>query len=75
MTPSVEQLKATLAELPRTDKAELAHFLLTSMEPTDADAEEAWHEELERRLEDIRSGREVGIPAEEVMDRLRKKYP
>jgi putative addiction module component (TIGR02574 family) len=75
MTPSVEQLKATLAELPQTDKAELAHYLLTSMEPMDPDAEEAWREELGRRLDDIRSGREVGIPAEEVMDRLRKKYP
>jgi putative addiction module component (TIGR02574 family) len=31
-----------------------------------------WAEELKRRIDDIESGREVGIPGEEVMARVRK---
>ena len=32
----------------------------------------AWAEEIKRRIDDIESGREVGIPGEEVMARVRK---
>ena len=32
-------------------------------------------EEWNRRIEDLRSGKEVGIPAEEVMAKLRDLYP
>ena len=31
-----------------------------------------WAKELKRRIDDIESGREVGIPGEEVMARVRK---
>lgn len=31
-----------------------------------------WAAELKRRIDDIESGREVGIPGEEVMARVRK---
>ena len=31
-----------------------------------------WAEELKRRIDDIESGREVGLPGEEVMARVRK---
>ncbi len=36
--------------------------------------EEAWIAEAERRLADLRSGRTVGIPAEEVMRKMKEKY-
>jgi putative addiction module component (TIGR02574 family) len=32
----------------------------------------AWHAEIQRRIDDIRSGREPGVPGEEVMARARK---
>jgi putative addiction module component (TIGR02574 family) len=32
----------------------------------------AWRAEVQRRVEDIRSGREKGIPGEEVMAKARK---
>jgi putative addiction module component (TIGR02574 family) len=32
----------------------------------------AWHSEIHRRIDDIRSGREAGLPGEEVMARARK---
>lgn len=41
---------------------------------TEEEWEAAWIPEIERRLEDLRSGKTVGIPAEEVMRRMREKY-
>ena len=31
-----------------------------------------WANEMKRRIDEIESGREVGVPGEEVMDRVRK---
>lgn len=33
-----------------------------------------WVEEINRRIEDVRSGKSVGIPNEEVDRRMREKY-
>lgn len=75
MSRTVEQLKSLLAGLPVEDRAELAHFLLHSLPPEeDVEDEAAWVEELNRRLEEIKSGKDVGIPAEQVFAELRLKY-
>lgn len=39
---------------------------------SDPELSPAWRAEIRRRVEDIRSGREPGIPGEEVMARARK---
>jgi putative addiction module component (TIGR02574 family) len=76
MTETAECLKAELALLPDADRAELAHFLIWSLdEGSDEDAEAAWDVELARRLAEIKSGRAVGRPAEEVFRRLREQFP
>jgi putative addiction module component (TIGR02574 family) len=41
-------------------------------DPPDADVEQAWDAEIARRLEDARSGKEKGIPWEEVRRRLQE---
>ncbi len=77
MTEAAEKLKAELAALPPEDRAELAHFLMESLdehEETDPDWDAAWAIELERRWKEIESGKEKGVPAEEVFRRLREKY-
>jgi len=75
MTETAEKLKAQLAELSTQERAELAHFLIHSLdEGVDAGAEAAWDAELAARMEDIRAGRAVGEPAEKVFAELRKKY-
>ncbi len=75
MTEAAEKLKAELAALPVEDRAELAHFLLESIdEETDPEAEAAWDAELARRAEEIKSGKAVGVPGEEALRRLREKY-
>jgi len=75
MNATVDQLKETLAGLPAPERAEIAHFLLASLEPVEEGAAEAWQVELRRRMDEIRSGRAVGKPVEEVLVRLRKIYP
>jgi putative addiction module component (TIGR02574 family) len=75
MNPLLEQLKNTVSALPDADRVELAHYILASLEPEDDGLEEAWREELDRRMSDIRAGRVVGRPVEDVIARLREQYP
>lgn len=81
MIPTVEQLKTTLAGLPTADRAELAHYLLVSLdEQADSDAPQAsdmaeWRAELDRRVAEIHSGKAVGIPLETVVAELREHFP
>ena len=75
MTETMEQLKGQLERLPRQERAELAHFLLCSLEQeADADVDAAWEAELARRVVDIQSGKVVGIPAAQVFDELRAQF-
>lgn len=77
MTETAERIKAELAQLSPQERAELAFFLIQSLEPEgdDQDEEAAWDAELARRAAEIDSGGAVGIPAEQVFSELRKKYP
>lgn len=75
MSETAEKMKSALATLSDEDRAELAYFLIHSLDQqADANAEAAWDAELARRAEEIRSGKAVGIPAEQVMKELREKY-
>jgi len=68
---------AKLAQLSVEDRTELLEFLIASLDEgePDADYEEAWAAELQRRIDDLDSGRVQTIPAEEVLAELRRKYP
>ena len=76
---SVEELKEQISVLPIHQRAELASFVLESLDGEDAEdpaaVQAAWDAELALRLEEIKSGKEVGIAAEEVLDEMRRKYP
>ena len=75
MTETMEQLKVQLERLPSQERAELAHFLLSSLEQeADADADAAWEVELARRVTDIQSGKVVGTPAAQVFAELRAQF-
>jgi putative addiction module component (TIGR02574 family) len=64
-------LKKALA-LPPETRAAIADSLLESLEssPRDEGVEQAWAEEIKRRVEDVDSGRVQLIPHEEVRRRL-----
>ena len=75
MTETAEQLKSQLAQLSVRERAELAHFLIGSLdEAEDVDAEAAWDLELTRRFEEIQSGKAKGEPADKVFAELREKH-
>jgi len=76
MTETAEKLKSQLLELASEDRAELAYFLLRSLdEEPETGVQAAWEAELERRWQELESGKVAGVPAEEVFAELRKKYP
>jgi len=53
---------------------ELVRRLTEDLHSTDPEIEAAWKSEIERRVEEIRSGKVQGIPGEEVSSRIRKIF-
>jgi putative addiction module component (TIGR02574 family) len=70
MTSTLEQLKMSLSDLPPEERAELARYLLRSLDSEDEGAKAEWLALAESRMADVRAGRVVGIPAEEVLKGL-----
>lgn len=75
MSEAVEQLKSKASALSNAERADLAYFLITSLEPEEEGVEEAWREEIARRVAEIRSGQAVGRPIDDVLAELRERYP
>jgi putative addiction module component (TIGR02574 family) len=74
LNKTAQKLKAQLSRLSPKDRAELAHYLLHSLDETDPREQEAWDAELADRLNEIKSRKDKGQPAAKVFARLRKKY-
>lgn len=75
MSAIAERLRMELTTLDEAERAELARFLIRSLDHgSDADADSAWNTELERRAEEIKSGNAIGEPAEKVFSELRAKH-
>jgi putative addiction module component (TIGR02574 family) len=68
MTAEVPELLKKALALPPEARAELADSLLESLdaEPADEGVEAAWSVEIQRRIEEIDSGKVKMIPYEEV---------
>jgi putative addiction module component (TIGR02574 family) len=58
-------LKQALA-LPSDERAALANTLLDSLEGTNESAQEAWDEEVARRMESLRAGKTVTVAWEQL---------
>lgn len=56
MTWTVREIESVAMRLPTHERARLAERLLTSLDE-DVEIEEAWAEEVRKRLEDYRSGK------------------
>jgi putative addiction module component (TIGR02574 family) len=75
MTALAEKIKPQFLGLPATDRAELARYLLESLdEPASPAAGQLWEAELNRRADEIRSGHAEGRPVDEALADLRKRY-
>jgi len=78
MKATLDKVAADALQLTTQDRAALAQVLLHSLDEQPADdpteVRRAWEAEVERRVDDILSGRVEEIPAEEALARLRAKY-
>ncbi len=73
MTRAVEELYEQASHLPAKDRAELAGMLLESIDdPADEGVEEAWAEEIGRRMAEYRAGKAKTIPWSEVRAHLHR---
>ena len=74
MTVDIAELKAKAQALPESQRAELALALLESLDgPDDPDVDQAWADEIERRVGEIERGEVELIPGDEVFAKLRRK--
>ena len=76
MTNTVERLKTEAGQLSSAQRAELAYFLISTLDDGhDDDAEAAWDAEIDKRVAEVQSGSAIGHPIEEVLAELRERYP
>jgi putative addiction module component (TIGR02574 family) len=75
VTETSEKLKLELSQLSIQERAEIASFLIHSLdENMDQDIESAWDAELAQRTREIKSGNASGEPSSQVLADLRQKY-
>jgi putative addiction module component (TIGR02574 family) len=77
MSKTLTKLVQDAAELPGEDQLKLARILLELSEPDSApsaEVEEAWDKEIERRLQELRSGKVKGVPLQEVRKRIESRF-
>ncbi len=71
MVMSLEQLKQAASDLPGPERAELADYLVRTLDDREAAAIKAeWVALAERRMADVKAGKVAGIPAAEVLNNL-----
>lgn len=70
MSPDVSDLLKRALTLPVDERAALANSLLDSLEAQDESVQEAWDQEVARRMKDLEAGRAVTVPWEELHRQL-----
>lgn len=74
MTTQTTEILDVVDSLPIDMKLELIDHLLESISPSYKEIDDAWMEEVERRIDEVESGEVKLIPLEEVRERLGKRY-
>lgn len=71
---ALEKVRAEALNLSETERADLAHNLVASLDgPAESDVEKAWDAEILRRLSEIESGTANLIDREEFRRRMRAR--
>ena len=74
MARTIEKIEEEIRSLSAAEKAELLRSLITELDvPADADVEQAWLEEAQRRHRELVEGKVKGIPGERVFENLRSR--
>ena len=74
---SVEEIKQKLAVLPRNDQDDVIAFLFHLRESDGSalqEVQEDWDKEIDRRLQELRSGAAKGVPLEEVKAKIGARF-
>ena len=73
MGSNLDQLTADAMKLPIKDRVQLAQRLVSTVDDeVEADTEELWFAEAERRLEELRSGKVQGITSDDTFRTARE---
>jgi putative addiction module component (TIGR02574 family) len=75
MSPEVSDLLRQALALPVDERAALANTLLDSLEMPSQSVQQAWDEEVARRMEDLKAGRAVTVPWEQLHRELLAMVP
>lgn len=74
MSATLAKLQAQAKQLDAEERAQLASFLLETLEPTESgDVTQAWDAEIKARWAEIERGEVKSIPATEVFADIRRK--
>ena len=74
MTTQTAEIMDVVDSLPIDMKLELIDHLLESISPSRKEIDEAWKDEVERRIDEVENGEVKLIPLEEVFARMRERY-
>ena len=72
MSITVEALEAEVLKLAPRERSRLLERLIISLD-ADAEVEEAWAREADRREAELDSGAVAAIPGDQMMERLRAR--
>jgi putative addiction module component (TIGR02574 family) len=70
MSPEVTDLLKRALALSADERAALANTLLDSLETGNESVQEAWDEEVARRMADLKAGKAVTVPWEQLRREL-----
>jgi putative addiction module component (TIGR02574 family) len=78
MKATLEQVAEEALSLSLSDRSALTRILIQTLDPDPAEdtaeVQQAWQVEVEKRVDEILSGRVKTVPAEEVFAKLCAKY-
>ena len=73
MSAVLKQIHELLPALTEEERAQLAHELIISLDgPEDEGVDEAWEAEIERRLDEVESGKAKMVSREEFSRHMRE---
>jgi putative addiction module component (TIGR02574 family) len=74
MMPNTAEIIHEAESLPVEERALVVDSLLRSLNPPDPEIDKKWAAVAKRRLEELRSGRVMPVPGEEVFARIRQRF-
>ena len=72
MSDVVSELADRARSLTAEQRARLAEQILSTLDPEDVSVEQAWGQEIRKRIEEIESGLETTIPGDQVFAEVRQ---